>query len=89
MLDVIDAVYIRSPLLAIAPSLLKRKLKKMAVVIPRFTGDELASKIKNRILKMFIYSLYGKIDQQVIRKSEILLVHGSFFGGGVKTTICI
>jgi glycosyltransferase involved in cell wall biosynthesis len=80
MSNIIDAVYVRSSLLAVGPLVLKKQLKNLATVIPGFIGDELASKIKNRTLGSFTKSLCDMIDQWVIRRTEILLVHGSFFG---------
>jgi glycosyltransferase involved in cell wall biosynthesis len=78
--NIIDAVYVRNSLLAVGPLVLKKQLKNLATVIPGFIGDELANTIKNRTLRSFVKSLCDKMDQWVIRQTEILLVHGSFFG---------
>jgi len=80
MLDIIDAVYVRNSLLAVGPLVFKKQIKNLATVIPGFVGDELSSTIKNRTLRSFVKSLCDKVDQQVIHRTEILLVHGSFFG---------
>lgn len=83
-LNIIDAVYVRNSLLAIGPLTFKKKLKNLAIAIPAFIGDELASTIKNRILKSFIKSVCDKIDQQVVHKVQILLIHGHYFGEKLK-----
>ena len=80
ILDIIDAVYVRNSLLAVGPLIFKKQIKNLATAIPGFVGDELSSTIKNRTLRSFVKSLCDKVDQQVIHRTEILLVHGSFFG---------
>jgi len=74
--NMINAVYIRNSLLAVGPIAFKKRFKNLATVIPSLVGDELTSRMKNKLLKSLIKSLCDKIDQFVIERTDILLTHG-------------